>query len=147
MKNGVESQIQQFYFEQRSRLEKFGELVEHLAKAVNEDQQRLESLAYHIDEGVRNARLLPFSVLFERYRRTVRDISRELGKEVDLVIEGGDTRADKQVLDELKAPLMHVVRNAIDHGIEADEDRVQVGKSKDRHGSPLCCHNVPIRLW
>ena len=128
LNNGVESQIQQFYGEQHSRLEEFGELVEHLAKAANEDQQRLESLAYHIDEGVRNARLLPFSVLFERYRRTVRDISRELEKTVDLVIEGGDTRADKQVLDELKAPLMHVVRNAIDHGIEAHEDRVRAGK-------------------
>jgi len=130
MNNGVEGQLQQFYHEQQSRLEEFGELVEHLAKAANDDQQRLESLAYQIDEGVRNARLLPFSVLFGRFRRTVRDISRELGKAVDLVIEGGDTRADKQVLDELKAPLMHVVRNAIDHGIEAQDDRARAGKPR-----------------
>jgi two-component system chemotaxis sensor kinase CheA len=130
MNNGVEGQLQQFYHEQQSRLEEFGELVEHLAKTANDDQQRLEALAYQIDEGVRNARLLPFSVLFERYRRTVRDISRELGKAVDLVIEGGDTRADKHVLDELKAPLMHVVRNAVDHGIEAQDDRARKGKPR-----------------
>ena len=129
MNNAVGDQLQQVYQKQQSRLEQFGELVEHLAKGASDDQQRLEALAYHIDEGVRNARLLPFSVLFERFRRTVRDISRELGKSVNLVIEGGDTRADKHVIDELKDPLMHVVRNAIDHGIEAPEDRVQVGKA------------------
>ena len=123
-------QLQRFYQEQQSRLEEFGELLEHFANAAHEDQQRLESLAYQIDEGVRNVRLLPFSILFERYRRTVRDISRELGKSVDLVIEGGDTKADKQVLDELKAPLMHVVRNAIDHGIETQEERIKTGKPR-----------------
>ncbi len=128
LKNGVGGQLQLFYQEQQLRLEQLGELLDLLGKETSEDQQRLESLAYHIDEGVRNARLLPFSVLFERYRRTVRDISRELGKAVELVIEGGDTRADKQVLDELKAPLMHVIRNAIDHGIESPEERVQTGK-------------------
>ena len=130
MSNGVGGQLQEFFQEQQSTLEEFGEFVERLAKGASDDQQRLESLAYHIDEGVRNARLLPFSVLFERFRRTVRDISRELGKTVDLVIEGGDTRADKHVLDELKAPLTHVVRNSIDHGIETPEDRILVGKPR-----------------
>ena len=130
VRHGAESKLERFYQEQQSRVERLGVLVENLAKGVYDDQQRIESLAYYIDEGVRKVRLLPFSTLFERFRRTVRDTSRELGKEVDLIIEGGETTADKHVLDELKDPLMHLVRNAMDHGLETPEDRLQAGKAR-----------------
>ena len=72
----------------------------------------------------RRMRMLPLSVLFEPYPRMVRDLARELGKEVELVVEGEDTRADRSVLEALRDPLMHLVRNALDHGLETREERV-----------------------
>ena len=127
---GAGGKLERFYQEQQSRIERLGTLVENLARGVYDDQQRIESLAYHIDDGVRKVRLLPFSTLFQRFGRTVRDTSRELGKEVNLIIEGSETTADKHVLDELKDPLMHLVRNAIDHGLETPEERLEVGKTR-----------------
>ncbi|MCE9667974.1 response regulator [Myxococcus stipitatus] len=79
-------------------------------------------------EEVQGLRMLPLSVLFEPYPRMVRDLSRTLGKEVELVIDGEDTRADRAVVEALREPLMHLVRNALDHGLETRVDRVSSGK-------------------
>ena len=73
-------------------------------------------------------RMLPLSVLFEPYPRMVRDLARELGKEVELVVDGEDTRADRAVVEALREPLLHLVRNALDHGLETRVDRVAAGK-------------------
>ena len=59
----------------------------------------------------------------------VRDIARQQGKQVELILEGGETRADKRILEEMKDPLMHLLRNAIDHGVETPEERLRYGKS------------------
>lgn len=82
-----------------------------------------------VSEEVQALRMLPLSVLFEPYPRMVRDLARELGKEVELLIEGEATRADRTVLEALRDPLMHLVRNALDHGLEGREERVRQGKS------------------
>lgn len=71
--------------------------------------------------------LLPVSTVFQRFQRLVRDLSRKLGKQVERVIEGDDTQADKTVIENLVEPLLHLVRNALDHGIEAG--RTAAGKS------------------
>ncbi len=110
--------------------EKMGILINDLAKGLYEHQQRLEAISLKLEEGIRTARLLPFSTIFQLFRRTVRDMARELSKEVTLITEGEDTTADKQILEEMKDPLMHMIRNAIDHGIEMPEDRVQAGKGR-----------------
>lgn len=81
-----------------------------------------------VSEEVQSLRMLPLSVLFEPYPRTVRDLARELGKEVELVVDGEDTRADRAVVEALREPLMHLVRNALDHGLETRVDRVAAGK-------------------
>ncbi|RKH42703.1 hybrid sensor histidine kinase/response regulator [Corallococcus llansteffanensis] len=81
-----------------------------------------------VSEEVQTLRMLPLSVLFEPYPRMVRDLSRELGKEVELVVDGEDTRADRAVVEALREPLMHLVRNALDHGLETRVDRVAAGK-------------------
>ena len=73
-------------------------------------------------------RMLPLSVMLEPYVRMVRDLSRELDKEVELVVEGADTRADRSVVEALRDPLMHLVRNALDHGLEPRAARVAAGK-------------------
>ncbi len=73
-------------------------------------------------------RMMPVSFVFQRFPRLVRDISRKLGKEVNLVLEGEDTEADKNIIEALADPLMHIVRNSLDHGIESPEVRRAAGK-------------------
>ncbi|NBD11628.1 hybrid sensor histidine kinase/response regulator [Corallococcus silvisoli] len=81
-----------------------------------------------VSEEIQGLRMLPLSVLFEPYPRMVRDLARELGREVELVVDGEDTRADRAVVEALREPLMHLVRNALDHGLETRVDRVASGK-------------------
>jgi two-component system, chemotaxis family, sensor kinase CheA len=82
-----------------------------------------------LQEGILEVRMVPLSQVFDRLTRVVRQISRELGKEIRLVITGGETEIDKLLVEELSDPLMHIVRNAIDHGIEAAAERVAIGKA------------------
>jgi len=76
-----------------------------------------------------SARMLPLRVLFQRYPRTIRDISRKAGKDVDLIIEGEETELDKTVIEAINDPLVHMLRNAVDHGIESPEIRKSLGKN------------------
>lgn len=89
--------------------------------------EELRDLGQVVEE-VQRIRMLPLSVLFEPYPRVVRDMARELGKEVDLVVDGEDTRADRAVVEALREPLLHLIRNALDHGLESRVDRVGAGK-------------------
>jgi two-component system sensor histidine kinase and response regulator WspE len=89
--------------------------------------EELRDLGQVVEE-VQRVRMLPLSVLFEPYPRVVRDMARELGKEVDLVVDGEDTRADRAVVEALREPLLHLIRNALDHGLESRVDRVANGK-------------------
>ncbi|MCP4680594.1 MAG: chemotaxis protein CheA, partial [Deltaproteobacteria bacterium] len=79
-------------------------------------------------EGILEVRMVPLSQIFDRLARLVRKISRGLGKEIHFVVSGADTEVDKLIVEELSDPLMHIVRNAIDHGIEEQEDRINRGK-------------------
>jgi two-component system chemotaxis sensor kinase CheA len=89
--------------------------------------EELRDLGQVVEE-VQRIRMLPLSVLFEPYPRVVRDMARELGKEVDLVVDGEDTRADRAVVEALREPLLHLIRNALDHGLESRVERVAAGK-------------------
>ncbi|MDO8208575.1 MAG: hybrid sensor histidine kinase/response regulator [Gallionella sp.] len=104
--------------------------LNHLRGDSYEDSTRLSFVAEQIESGVRTLRLLPMSTLFGLFPRMVHDLARDQHKEVELVIEGEDAVADKHVLEEMKDPLMHMLRNSIDHGIEAPEQREQAGKSR-----------------
>jgi two-component system sensor histidine kinase and response regulator WspE len=92
---------------------------------ANEEMRELTQLS----EEVQAMRMMPLAVLFEPYPRMVRDLAKELGKEVELTVEGEDTRVDRSVLEALKDPLMHLVRNALDHGLEKREERTESGKA------------------
>lgn len=81
-----------------------------------------------LTEEVTALRMVPLALLFEAYPRMVRDLARELGKEINLQLEGEDTQVDRTVLDGLKEPLMHLVRNAVDHGLETTEEREKANK-------------------
>jgi two-component system chemotaxis sensor kinase CheA len=93
--------------------------------AVAEEIERLTSA---LRESSMNIRMLPMRSTFEKFRRLVHDLARDLHKEVELTIEGADTELDKTVIDQLSDPLMHLIRNSMDHGIEAPEGRAAAGK-------------------
>lgn len=95
--------------------------------------RNLSQLARITDEVQRTAmsmRMVPVGQLFHKMSRLVRDLSQKNGKAVELVLEGEDTELDRNIVEELADPLMHMVRNALDHGIESREARVKAGKSE-----------------
>jgi len=92
--------------------------------------QNLGRISGELQEGVMKIRMVPISQIFSRFPRVVRDLSRTLNKNIQLVIEGEDTELDKSVVEDLLDPIMHCVRNSMDHGIETPEERKQLGKSE-----------------
>jgi two-component system chemotaxis sensor kinase CheA len=104
--------------------------IGNLSDGISEDNSRLNFVAYEFEEVIKNLRMLKLSNIFNLYPRMVRDISNELGKEVNFIIEGGDITADKKILEEMRDPLMHMIRNSIDHGIELPDEREQQGKQR-----------------
>ncbi len=93
--------------------------------AVSEEVERLTS---SLRENSMNIRMMPIRPTFEKFRRLVHDLARDLGKNVELTIEGADTELDKTVIDQLSDPLMHLIRNSMDHGIEPPALRAERGK-------------------
>ena len=93
--------------------------------------QNLGRITSELQEGVMRIRMVPISQIFSRFPRLVRDLSKSLSKRVNLVIEGEDTELDKSVIEDLLDPLMHAVRNALDHGVENVEERKAAGKSEE----------------
>lgn len=92
--------------------------------------EEVERLTGELREKTMSVRMLPIGTIFGKFRRLVRDLSRELGKEVELVAEGAETELDKTVIERLNDPLVHLIRNSIDHGIEAPSERERTGKER-----------------
>ncbi|PIE98576.1 MAG: chemotaxis protein CheA [Treponema sp.] len=90
--------------------------------------QNLGRISGELQEGVMKIRMVPISQIFSRFPRVVRDLSKDLNKNVNLIIEGEDTELDKSVVEDLLDPIMHCVRNSLDHGIESPQDRKKLGK-------------------
>lgn len=104
--------------------------VVELTRGFSSDALHLSRVANDVGEGVMKVRMLPVGSLFDGFPRLVRDIARGQAKEVELVLEGGETELDRKVLEEIKDPLIHLLRNAVDHGMESPEDRVAAGKPR-----------------
>ncbi len=92
--------------------------------------QNLGRISSELQEGVMKIRMVPIGTVFNRFPRVVRDLSRDLGRKVELIIEGEDTELDKTVVDDLLDPIMHCVRNSVDHGIEDPAARRAAGKNE-----------------
>ncbi|MCL1817721.1 MAG: chemotaxis protein CheA [Spirochaetaceae bacterium] len=107
-----------------------GDLKNAIAK-FRSTSQNLGRITGELQEGVMRIRMVPISQIFSRFPRLVRDLSKSLNKKINLVIEGEDTELDKSVIDDLLDPLIHCVRNSIDHGIEDPETRKAAGKSEE----------------
>ena len=99
-----------------------------LARQADEDSQQFARIAGQLQDQVTGLRMLPIETVFNRFPRVVRDIAQRLNKEVQLVIEGKETELDRSVLEEVGDPLGHLVRNALDHGVETPEERRALGK-------------------
>ncbi|MEM9136998.1 MAG: hybrid sensor histidine kinase/response regulator [Cyanobacteria bacterium P01_F01_bin.42] len=112
----------------QERLSQVGEALVKIRHSAANDVARLEAVSNSLESGIRNLRLLPLSSIFNVFPRLVRDLSRDQGKQIELVLEGGETLVDKRILEELKDPLTHLIRNAIDHGIEPLDERLAQGK-------------------
>jgi two-component system chemotaxis sensor kinase CheA len=92
--------------------------------------EEMDRLADKLRDSTMSIRMMPIGATFEKYRRLVRDLARELGKEVELLAEGGDTELDKTVIDRINDPLIHLIRNSVDHGLESPEQREAAGKPR-----------------
>ncbi|HHV98983.1 MAG TPA: chemotaxis protein CheA [Clostridiaceae bacterium] len=111
---------------QKTRLE--GLAVGEKSQAFTETIEYLERITTSLHDAVMKVRMVPIETVFNRFPRMVRDISKELGKEVNLVMSGEETELDRTVIDEIGEPLIHLLRNSIDHGIEPVEERRRLGK-------------------
>jgi two-component system chemotaxis sensor kinase CheA len=118
-----------------------GELVTVQARlnqiSLNSPDQNLLSVAEEVEritwslrDSALNIRMLPIGTTFSKFNRLVRDLSKELGKEVELTTEGAETELDKTVIEKLNDPLIHIIRNSIDHGIEIPSEREKSGKAR-----------------
>ena len=114
------------YLAQRAE-EQFG--VRELSREIKSQYAVINRIAEEMQDAIMQVRMMPVSFVFQRFPRLVRDISRKLGKEVNLVLEGEDTEADKNIIESLADPLIHIVRNSLDHGLETPEVRQAAGKS------------------
>jgi two-component system chemotaxis sensor kinase CheA len=100
------------------------DLIDYLGDAIS----HLSGITDQLQDEIMRARMVPVSQVFNKFPRLVRALARELGKQVDLVIEGQDTELDRSVIELIGDPLVHLIRNAVDHGIERVEERLAAGK-------------------
>jgi len=97
-------------------------------KALDEAVSQLDLLVGDLQNAVMKTRMQPIGRLFQKYPRLARDLARSLGKDVELVLEGEETEIDKTMIEDLNDPLVHLVRNAVDHGVDSPEERATAGK-------------------
>ena len=109
----------------------FESMLKNLSVKFRSSTQNLGRIAGELQEGVMKIRMVPINQIFSRFPRVVRDLQRDLNKKVNLVIEGEDTELDKTVIDDLLDPVMHCVRNSVDHGIEEPKVRLAAGKPEE----------------
>lgn len=104
--------------------------VRELARELKAQYAVINRIAEEMQDAIMQVRMMPISFIFQRFPRLVRDISKKLGKQVNLNLKGEDTEADKNIVESLADPLIHIVRNSLDHGLESPEVRRAAGKSE-----------------
>ncbi len=103
------------------------------SESFTKSTRQMRKLTDELQDIVMSLRMVPVSGIFQKMKRIVRDMGKELNKDVELILEGEDTEIDKTIVDGISDPIMHLVRNAMDHGIESEEERIDAGK--DRQGT------------
>lgn len=119
--------------EQSKKLNSIASGIAQTQRSNIEDDMKMRILIDDFDGMIKNIRVLPLATVFHLFGRMVRDIAHERGKEVELTITGSETSVDKKIIEEIKNPLIHIIRNSIDHGIETPERRRELGKNPTGH--------------
>lgn len=118
----------------RTRIDQIGKILEtrykddDLIESLNETAGRISKVVTELQEDVMQARMLPVGTVFRRFTRMVRDLAMDMGKQIDFVMEGEDTEIDRTIIERIHDPLIHLLRNAVDHGIETPDVRAGQGK-------------------
>ncbi|HPY88268.1 MAG TPA: chemotaxis protein CheA [Spirochaetota bacterium] len=124
----IKKEIQNEFSTLTNQFDNFTSLYKGAIDRFRSTAQNLDRISSSLQEGVMRVRMVQIKQIFTRFPRLVRDLSRDLRKEIELVIEGEDTEIDKAMIDDLIDPLIHIVRNSIDHGFETPEEREKAGK-------------------
>lgn len=118
------SQILNGFKEINVKDKEISNLISNLEKGI----LRLERISFELQEGITSLRLLPIKNVFRKLPRIVREVAQKEDKEVELIIKGEETEIDKLILEKITDPLVHIVRNCVNHGIEKPEERIAKGK-------------------
>jgi two-component system chemotaxis sensor kinase CheA len=102
---------------------------QEVSRGLLDTVHQIAGVSAQLQETIMDIRMLPMRHVFERFPRLVRDLARQQGKEIELILEGEETRVDKAIIDEVGEPLVHMIRNSVDHGIETPQRRVAKGKT------------------
>ena len=102
--------------------------IQEVAQSLTETTYAMARISDDLQDTIMKVRMVPVSSVFSRFPRLVRDLSRKSGKQVELIMEGEETELDKSVVEVIGDPLVHLIRNAMDHGVESEEDRLKAGK-------------------
>lgn len=121
-------QIYSIFQENAFKILKLNNKILSLQKSIDEDDTKFNVIVTQLETMVKNIRVLPLATIFHMFPRMIRDISKDTGKKIELLISGSETSADKKIIEEIKTPLMHIIRNSIDHGIETPQERAMAGK-------------------
>lgn len=121
--------IRDYIEENRQQQKQLESTISHMIKNLQIDTRMFAGMIDGHLQDMRNTLMLPFSTAIESFPLMIRDLSRQNAKQVDFIIKGQDIEIDKRILEEMKAPLIHLVRNALDHGIEPPQERENAGKS------------------
>jgi two-component system chemotaxis sensor kinase CheA len=97
-------------------------------RALSDTSSHIVKVVDELNESMMQVRMLPVGLLFNKFPRLVRDLARSTGKKVDLTLEGQDTEIDRSVIEKIKDPLVHLIRNAVDHGVQTPEERTAIGR-------------------
>jgi two-component system chemotaxis sensor kinase CheA len=136
IKNGatlkeLKTEINEEFGDIYTMFDSFDSNFKTMAGKFRSSTQNLGRIAGELQEGVMKIRMVPINQIFSRFPRVVRDLCKDLNKKVNLVIEGEDTELDKSVVEDLLDPIMHCVRNSLDHGIENPSERLKNGKNDE----------------
>ena len=127
----IRKEISEEYGDLFSLFDGFDAFLKTTVGKFRSTSQNLGRITGELQEGVMRIRMVPISQIFSRFPRLVRDLSKNLNKKINLVIEGEETELDKSVIEDLLDPIMHSVRNSVDHGVESAEERRAAGKSEE----------------
>ena len=119
---------QSFFTDNANMINEINNDFNNLYNLISEDDNKFHQTALEIEAIAKGIRVLPLATIFHSFPRMIRDIAKEKNKKIDLIVSGSDTTVDKKIIEEIKMPLIHILRNSVSHGIESPELRLQNNK-------------------